>query len=81
MSRCSPSEDQASEVRDYILDEMSSREICKEMGIACRTFNMWISHAMFCPKPTEAQDMLKGCIFDFLTEWWHEEYSKSQKQG
>ena len=42
---------------------------------------MWISHAMFCPKPTEAQYMLKDCIFDFLSEWWHEKYFGSQKQG
>lgn len=79
MSRFSPSEDQASEVRDYILDGMSPREICKEMGITRRTFNMWISHAMFCPKPTDVQDMLKGCIFHFLSEWWHEKYFGSQK--
>ena len=81
MSRFSPSDDQASEVCDCILDGMSPREICKEMGITRRTFNMWISHALFCPKPTEAQSMLKDCIFHFLAEWWHEEYSKSQKQG
>ena len=81
MSRFSPSDDQASEVCDCILDEMSPREICKEMGITRRTFNMWISHAMFCPKPTEAQYVLKNCISNFLAEWWHAEYSKSPKQG
>lgn len=72
MSRFSPSEDQASEVCDYILDGMSPREICKEMGITRRTFNTWVSHAMFCPKPTDAQYMLKDGIFHFLAEWWHE---------
>ena len=74
MSRFSPSNDQAVKVREYLRDGMSPREICKEMGITRRTFNMWFSHAMFCPKPTDAQYTLKNGIFDFLSEWWHEKY-------